>query len=1275
MSAEREPVEQLRFHAAPAPARASSRLYAQGVRLLEHKDSVFRQFGLLRPSPSVNAAAAAAAPGSPRATATTQQQRRGPLAQPAQPAGKSRRAPRGARERAASAPYAPDRRALPAGSAEARSFSLRSTVESRMLVSPPSKAHGSQQHQQHHHHHHSHYPHKRPASASEWKVAAPRHSKGATASCARKSGVVNASAVWRSGRPGDAPYLSRPWTSGGSSSAVSPPNNLSAGRRTSGHPTSGAAHRQQQLQPPLPSSAARAGRAAASRRDKSTSGGVAAGATGPASSKRQSVLRIGVPTTFTGALPGSSAAPVTLVQVSRRTSSPILTPSVAEFGMRKRPSVSPIPSLQHGADGTPQAPQPRASLLVRRDSKMERLLEQVTVLKASLGLSDEDLQWKVESAKGNAFLAAERHLHDGEERYDRLVYEVQLLSQTPCEDASAALVKRVRAIMAQALAVAASKPALAAGHSDVARLKKAIFDARVASELQQAATTTAGESASGGRADDHADDRSGDTATDAADHPRASADPVAELNRQLEDAKARILQVHETLRDDISRLNDLVVALGGETDRLAATCAAFTYLSPEVADVSAQLVALLRRVPECATGGDKLLALCEQVVQTAQRLRGSRLRDLKRKEAELAAAIKDLEVWKTRREQAKECAAELAQREQQWRLDHAADNDAARRLLRGLVPLDVQQLSVEAIIARAASAGVLYTFDLAIYVKQNRFLHWLVTHASDVARDNFLALESAAHFLNFAALDVFELRALSTALPLSAAGGFEFDRDGRKAAWKAQFLDHVYALVARERGESVKAGWDPVRRARGDVPLPPLADKQLLNAVYRYPSDAEIAARVAKFELQRERLELKREKLRGLEAALIPAAKAEYLAIAEDARSDALQRSFGRATLVRLRDDAKQALQALAKTRDALASEVAHAERQWGALCPTFAQFLDEAAKVRALDPATRAARIRGPFPPDAELRPRARAAFKKLSVEEEAQARRHELDRAIASRGKEISDAAAGADAQTTATTAATAEAPSEAIASLSASLLSSSSSTVVAVAAVAQKSGPFRRVKSLEVSTEVLQFLQQDFCSSQRVQKLAAAANAGRAAGGGASASKGALAVTAAALRLKRFASDAQGGEAPPAPAAPAAPVKPKSKALLELLERGKEAAGDAGGSESSGAVRPPSPLKGNMFSELQSRAAAKKSSSSSNTAAGELEGGAAPPARAQAAPVNFLDELKRKAATGLAKADAPSPPPVRERPRSPLEAAALPPAPQSFLDELRARARSID
>ncbi|GLE10857.1 hypothetical protein PINS_up023129 [Pythium insidiosum] len=69
--------------------------------------------------------------------------------------------------------------------------------------------------------------------------------------------------------------------------------------------------------------------------------------------------------------------------------------------------------------------------------------------------------------------------------------------------------------------------------------------------------------------------------------------------------------------------------------------------------------------------------------------------------------MKDIEIWKTRRETSKEFTVETAKRDQQWRDDNADENTRCLRVMRALVPADVAQLSIEAIIERAASLGVL----------------------------------------------------------------------------------------------------------------------------------------------------------------------------------------------------------------------------------------------------------------------------------------------------------------------------------------------------------------------------------------------------------------------------------------------------------------------------------------------------------------------------------------------------------------------------------------
>ncbi|KAG7399270.1 hypothetical protein PHYBOEH_009196 [Phytophthora boehmeriae] len=636
--------------------------------------------------------------------------------------------------------------------------------------------------------------------------------------------------------------------------------------------------------------------------------------------------------------------------------------------------------------------------------------------------------------------------------------------------------------------------------------------------------------------------------------------------------------------------------------------------------------------------------------------------------------------------------------------------------MRTFIPADIADLTVEGLIARAredpdgSGSGTLYTYDLATYLKTNRFLHWLVMHGDDIERANFLAVESASFFTDFTSYDINELQALVRVIPDS----FAFDKDGRKRAWRTSFIEHVRMLSAQHQHETIKAGWDPIKRARRDVPLPKLTARQQLNTIYCYPTDAEIDARLEKFERQRSRLESKRLRLQKLDDELIPQAKAEYLAVAEDARNEDMQRAFGKTTLNALRDEAKQQHLSLCKERDAAKSELVHGERAWDAMSPSFEQYQAEIAQIRALDPEIRnAPRIRGPFPSNIDLQPRERAAFKKLSVEEEAEARKQELDNAIAKRGLDISDVAMSEEVTVVES------APETAVAANGLAVGSSLSAEEVATARLMQledklcanavkdtlsnltKDIPtaspqrgFQRVKSLQVAVGVLSFLEKDFCSPKRVQrgkegglmspsqKLSASLSEQLAE----SPSSRADGLANPYRRSQSTPSTPRGDlkstqdeEAKDAKVAPIS-TQPKSKALLKLLEarRAEEAGTSTKSTEPSVAVRP-SPFGGgvNFLNELQGRFN-RKGSNAEVTASGdnrEVDGGSVGAKK----PMNFLDELKRTSARKSTNihdhigVEDTSQPQVLESLISSRNNSTAPPVPWSFLDELKARTAS--
>ncbi|RLN73533.1 hypothetical protein BBJ28_00013604 [Nothophytophthora sp. Chile5] len=982
-----------------------------------------------------------------------------------------------------------------------------------------------------------------------------------------------------------------------------------------------------------------------------------------------------------------------LIHVSRRTSSPILAPA-SGGGVCRRPSVAPIPpvlSVVSGGGGSSEAVSPdatsplsspgrRASLL-RRDNRLEKLQEQVNVLKATLGLSDEDLQWRVESTRGNAFLAAEQHLAACEERFDRLAFELQELSQpTRCaheDEANVALAAKLRSLERQAPQVADWKLQLTTCQSELTMAKRELLATRVEAELQRAKLNTAA---------------------------AATAAELEQLaSRRLEASKEALLAAQLQLKTGQAALQTLLEALGAETDRFAASIASesappTSAVASETLEAKRSLLATLRTIPECASGSDRLSTLCSQAAQLASKITLSRARDLKRTESEMERAMRDVEIWKTRRDQAKEFPDEMRKRETAWQLRQRETNDTSLAVLRALIPSDIADLSVESLITRAreTEAGVLYTYELATYLKTNRFLHWLVTHEDDIARSNFLAVDSAPFFLDFTGYDIQELRALARVLPES----FAFDKDGRKRAWRAAFMEHVRLLTAQQQRQTIKAGWDPVRRARRDVQLPELTARQQLNPVFCYPSDVEIEAKLVKFQRQQARLEAKRLRLVQLEDELVPQAKAEYVAVAEDARNEELQRVFGKSTLISLRDDAKQQHLTLCKERDAVKSELAHGQRTWEAQTPSFEQYQAEVELIRGLKAEIRnAPRLLGPFPAMSDVQPRERAAFKKLSVEEEAEARKRELDSAIARRSQDINDVATAAIEQSDVVAAAAVEsatmtereAEALRLMQLEDKEVTATKEALVETPGEMETPPPrgFRQVKSLRVAVGVLQFLEKDFCSPTR-------ANQGRSSGlqsakppshnTGSSEPKTTELTTAEGgdgqartPRSFRKTPPASSGaiakeeDSTPAVAVPVV-VPPKSKALMKLVEarRAQEASSSLPVEGSEEKAPRPSPFgggKGNFLAELQSRSQRKKPSAEGSTPSVDGETSASD---SGTKPANFLDELKRASARKSGNtgdvAEAVEPQPPRRLKTSETSA---PPAPRSFLDELKARA----
>ncbi|CAM9118472.1 unnamed protein product, partial [Scytosiphon promiscuus] len=309
------------------------------------------------------------------------------------------------------------------------------------------------------------------------------------------------------------------------------------------------------------------------------------------------------------------------------------------------------------------------------------------------------------------------------------------------------------------------------------------------------------------------------------------------------------------------------------------------------------------------------------------------------------SALSRMEKWRQRKEELPEYEKEVADQEKAWFAREEPANQKALRRMRALIPVGVTGLTVTQLEERAAKLGSLYPHELALRIKENRLLHWIVTHPDDIARSNFLKGDHAHFFTNLDKYDLVELRAILACLP----GKFEVDGDGRKASWRALFLQRAQNLVAQERGDTVSGGWDMATNARREVRLPPLTGEQARRKEYFYPTAAEVEERVRKLQEREQRLEAKKAQLVEVKEKLLPEAKEEYANVLEDTRHPANKEAFSAEDLRRARDEAKAEVDSLAKEVKRLEGDVASAQRALRESPYTVQSLLDEAAATRRL--------------------------------------------------------------------------------------------------------------------------------------------------------------------------------------------------------------------------------------------------------------------------------------------------------------------------------------
>jgi hypothetical protein len=193
-------------------------------------------------------------------------------------------------------------------------------------------------------------------------------------------------------------------------------------------------------------------------------------------------------------------------------------------------------------------------------------------------------------------------------------------------------------------------------------------------------------------------------------------------------------------------------------------------------------------------------------------------------------SLANMEKWQKRETETDEYTQVLRDEEIDWLRTEAKPNATALEIMRSFIPINVAELNVNGIMDYAREKNGLIPLELATEIKNNRLLHWVVTHADDIATANFLYGDKKSYFDNIECLDIIELRAIAVSLPAK----FDFDNDGKKLEWRKRFMQRVKQMVSQFNGEKVKGPWDGISNKRLMVDLPALKPELMRRNLYYY---------------------------------------------------------------------------------------------------------------------------------------------------------------------------------------------------------------------------------------------------------------------------------------------------------------------------------------------------------------------------------------------------------------------------------------------------------
>ncbi len=358
-------------------------------------------------------------------------------------------------------------------------------------------------------------------------------------------------------------------------------------------------------------------------------------------------------------------------------------------------------------------------------------------------------------------------------------------------------------------------------------------------------------------------------------------------------------------------------------------------------------------------------------------------------------SLKEMEKWSKREKETADYEKVMQEEDRAWLESNEARNVAALKKMRSLIPVDIASVSVNDLIQRAKENGHLITLELAQELKNNKLLHWVVTHKEDIAMSNFLNGDKRQYFVNLEGLDIVELRAIRLCIP----DKFELDNDGAKAEWRERFVTRVKQLAQQENGETVLGPWDGDAGKRSYVQLPPLKPDLVRRPVYFFRTYEQSLAKLKQYDDKAAMLTKKQGWLEKAEKEQLEL-KAEYDTILVESRDADFKATYGADVIAKAKEVAKKEYQDADKKAKLLKKDVESLKQSIINAPVSREQFvqgmeaLDEYLASREVDwkNKTDCVEIVGTYPEEPEIIRAERDAAKCLSVEEEALKRKADL-------------------------------------------------------------------------------------------------------------------------------------------------------------------------------------------------------------------------------------------------------------------------------------------